>query len=328
MSRIAERNRAMKRTLESAFGKGKIRVRGARGTAYGYVDVDIDWTPLDSEQAEIMRAHCKALLRAAGIDLGHAYTDDSCQWETDQTHIGFNPCRYFRTMRMSDGTFARCPIGTMRNGYGRSIDRMAWVIEYWSDRRLFAGDCHPDFFATREDAEQEADLSCGCYRGQYDGHCANFAIANRTRRARETRLWPGFFVYRPGGPMAQPARARGRVPAGPRPSYGAAARARGRVPAVPAGRPMAQPARARGRVPAVPAGRPMAQPARARVRVPAVPAGRPMAQPLEPVGPSLPSLPARLGPFRALADSRIWRKSAKFCGDQGQFGPKIRPIWP
>jgi len=105
-SHTAERNRAIKRTLESAFGRGKIRVRGARGTAYGYVDVDIDWTPLDSDQAQTMRAHCKALLHAARIDLGHAFTDDTCQWSTDQCHIGFNPARYHRTMRMSDGTLA------------------------------------------------------------------------------------------------------------------------------------------------------------------------------------------------------------------------------
>ena len=103
---MAERNRAIKRTLESAFGRGKVRVRGARGTAYGYVDVDIDWTPLDSDQSATMKAHCKALLRAAGIDLGRTYTDDTCQWESDMCHIGFNSARYFRTMRMSDGSLA------------------------------------------------------------------------------------------------------------------------------------------------------------------------------------------------------------------------------
>ena len=106
MTRIAERNRAIKRVQESAFGKGKVRVRGARGTAYGCVDVDVDWTPLYADQCGRMKAECKALLRAAGIDLGHSYTDDTCQWESDQCHIGFNPAKYFRTMRLSDGTLA------------------------------------------------------------------------------------------------------------------------------------------------------------------------------------------------------------------------------
>jgi hypothetical protein len=103
---MAERNRAIKRTLESAFGRGKVRVRGARGTAYGYVDVKIDCTPLDADQSGRMKAECKRLLRAAGIDLGHSYTNDTCQWESDQCLIGFNQCRYFRAMRLSDGTLA------------------------------------------------------------------------------------------------------------------------------------------------------------------------------------------------------------------------------
>ena len=103
---MAQRNRAIKRTLESAFGCGKVRVRGARGTAYGYVDVDIDWTPLDVDQSRAMQGLCKQLLHAAGIDLGRTYTDDTCQYESDMCHIGFNQCRYFRTMRLSDGSLA------------------------------------------------------------------------------------------------------------------------------------------------------------------------------------------------------------------------------
>ena len=100
----AIRNRAIKSTLEKAFGRGKIRVRGSRGTAYGYVHASVDWTPLDYDQAQEMRAHCTALLRAAGIDLGRTYTDDTCQFETDMCRIEFNTCRYYRTMRAADGT--------------------------------------------------------------------------------------------------------------------------------------------------------------------------------------------------------------------------------
>lgn len=103
---MAERNRQIKRTLESAFGRGKVRVHGSRGTAYGYVTASIDWTPLDSEQWQTMHGHCKALLHAAGIDLGKAYTDDTCQWTCDKCRIEFNPPRYYRTMRLSDGSLA------------------------------------------------------------------------------------------------------------------------------------------------------------------------------------------------------------------------------
>lgn len=102
----ATRNRSIKKTLELAFGRGKVRVRGDRGTAYGWVSVNIDWTPLDAEQARDMRGKCKQLLHAAQIDLGRAYTDDTCQSETDKCSIDFNPARYYRTLKMSDGRLA------------------------------------------------------------------------------------------------------------------------------------------------------------------------------------------------------------------------------
>ena len=124
----AIRNRQIKRTLESAFGKGNVRVRGARGTAYGYVDVDVNWTPLDADQSGVMRAHCKALLRAAGVDLGRTYSDDTCEREVDMCHIGFNQARYWRTMRHPDGTMSAM----------RDYDS-AW--ESVADRRKPESDC-------------------------------------------------------------------------------------------------------------------------------------------------------------------------------------------
>lgn len=105
-SQTAARNRAIKTTLESAFGKGKVSVRGSRGTAYGYVTAYINWTPLDCEQSNRMHGECKALLHAAKIDLGHAYTDDTCQWSCDQCRIEFNAAQYYRTMRHPDGTMS------------------------------------------------------------------------------------------------------------------------------------------------------------------------------------------------------------------------------
>ena len=103
---IAERNRAIKRTLEAAFGRGKVRVRGSRGTGYGWVSVHIDWTPLDYDAAREMSGKCSALLHAAGIDLGRAYTDDDCRYTMDKCNIGFNPARYYRTMRHADGSLS------------------------------------------------------------------------------------------------------------------------------------------------------------------------------------------------------------------------------
>ena len=89
MSTIAERNRAIKKTLEQAFGRGKVRVRGSRGTGYGYVSVYIDHKPRDWETARELVTWCKRLLRAAKVDLGFAYTDDTCQYTTDQCSITF-----------------------------------------------------------------------------------------------------------------------------------------------------------------------------------------------------------------------------------------------
>lgn len=105
-SETALRNRAIKKTLEAAFGKGRVSVRGSRGTAYGWVSIDIDWTPLDVEQSHRMHAECKALLHAAGINLGTTYSDDTCQWAMDKCHLGFNRPRYHRTMKHSDGTMS------------------------------------------------------------------------------------------------------------------------------------------------------------------------------------------------------------------------------
>jgi hypothetical protein len=113
MQSITERNRAIKRTLESAFGRGKVKVRGSRGTGIGYVHVAIDWTPLDSEQYREMVALCKQLLQAARIDLGRRYTDDTCLHVTDECAIRMNPPRFYRTMRLANGKLA-----TMANEYG------------------------------------------------------------------------------------------------------------------------------------------------------------------------------------------------------------------
>lgn len=107
---IAERNRAIKRTLETAFGRGKVRVRGSRGTAYGWVSVDIDWTPRDIEQAREMKAQVWALLDAAGLgrEIGtYGYDDTGSDYGYGRKmSIDFNACRYHRTMRHSDGTMS------------------------------------------------------------------------------------------------------------------------------------------------------------------------------------------------------------------------------
>ncbi len=102
---IAARNRAIKASMEEVFGRGKVRVGGSRGTAWGYVKVTIDHTPLDWDAARLLATKLKERMRDDGIDLGHAYTDDTCQYDTDQCRIEFNRCRYIHTF--IDGGGAR-----------------------------------------------------------------------------------------------------------------------------------------------------------------------------------------------------------------------------
>ena len=52
---IAERNRLIKKVLSKSFGAGKVHVRGSRGTAYGWVTVNIDYTPHDRAHRGTLR---------------------------------------------------------------------------------------------------------------------------------------------------------------------------------------------------------------------------------------------------------------------------------
>lgn len=107
---VAERNRSIKRTLESAFGKGKVRVRGSRGTAYGWINCHIDWSPRDIEQTAEMRSLVWDLLAAAGLESeigSYGYNDPGSDYGYGRTiHIDFEPTRYHRTMRHADGTMS------------------------------------------------------------------------------------------------------------------------------------------------------------------------------------------------------------------------------
>jgi hypothetical protein len=63
---IKSRNRAIKTLLETAYGKGKVRVTGKKGTSYGWVSVAIDEgaSPTNNLSNVIQR------LLDGGIELG------------------------------------------------------------------------------------------------------------------------------------------------------------------------------------------------------------------------------------------------------------------
>lgn len=105
-----ERNRLIKATLSKAFGRDRVKVRGSRGTAYGWVSIHIDWTPRDLEQDREMQTHVWALLAAAKLNSEidtYGYNDPGSDYGYgSKCSISFNDCRYHRTMKHSDGTMS------------------------------------------------------------------------------------------------------------------------------------------------------------------------------------------------------------------------------
>lgn len=92
----AERNRALKKLLETAFGRGKVRVRGARGTAFGWVTCKIAYAPRNWSEAKALEALIMRLVATAGIKIGTFGTpgDMGCDYGWgSKIHINFEPCR-------------------------------------------------------------------------------------------------------------------------------------------------------------------------------------------------------------------------------------------
>lgn len=115
---IAARNRAIKKTLEHAFGKGKVRVQGGRGTSWGWAEVQIAYSPLDWQQGRELHAQCIALIKAAGIELFHYYGDMDND-ARPEISINFDRCRYRDTFAGKDG-----------RRYGRQEDNEPWQDAY------------------------------------------------------------------------------------------------------------------------------------------------------------------------------------------------------
>ena len=92
----AERNRAIKKVLEKAFGRGKITVRGSRGTAYGWVSVHIACAPKDRQHLDQLTAKVWELFGAAKIEIGTFGTpgDMGCDYGWgSKIHLDFDQCR-------------------------------------------------------------------------------------------------------------------------------------------------------------------------------------------------------------------------------------------
>ncbi len=91
MTEIANRNRQIKKVLEQAFGRGKVTVRGSRGTAYGWVTVNIDYAPRSRDEERELTAKVWQLFAAAKIEIGtFGYDDPGADYGSGRTiHINF-----------------------------------------------------------------------------------------------------------------------------------------------------------------------------------------------------------------------------------------------
>jgi hypothetical protein len=95
MTDIATRNRNLKKVLEQAFGRGKVTVRGSRGTAYGWVRVQIAYAPRNNREATELRTQVNALIKAAKIEIGtYGYDDPGSDYgHGSMINISFDRCR-------------------------------------------------------------------------------------------------------------------------------------------------------------------------------------------------------------------------------------------
>ncbi len=85
-SSMAVRNRAIKDLLESRYGKGNVKVTGNRGTAYGWVDVEIK-APWPEGYHSNASATVTKMLLDAGIHIGRY---DSADYGSGyEIHVSF-----------------------------------------------------------------------------------------------------------------------------------------------------------------------------------------------------------------------------------------------
>lgn len=95
MSDIATRNRKIKAVLEQAFGRGKVTVRGSRGTSYGWVTVNIAYAPKDAAERDELKARVWDLFKASQITIGtYGYDDPGSDYGFgSKMHLNFEQCR-------------------------------------------------------------------------------------------------------------------------------------------------------------------------------------------------------------------------------------------
>jgi hypothetical protein len=87
----AKRNNAIKKLLEQYYGKGKVWVRGSRGTAHGWVHVYIDYAGDGTHNGREERSQVMALIHAANIEIDtYGYDDPGSDYGYgSKIHVNF-----------------------------------------------------------------------------------------------------------------------------------------------------------------------------------------------------------------------------------------------
>ena len=97
----AERNRKLKSAIEKAFGRGKVRVYGHRGTASSWATVKIAYAPRNWAEAKELETKVWQIIRAAQIAVPtYGYDDPGSDYGFGNClHINFEECQDHQAAR-------------------------------------------------------------------------------------------------------------------------------------------------------------------------------------------------------------------------------------
>lgn len=131
---IAARNRLIKKVLSAEFGAGLVTVRGSRGTAYGWVRVDIDKRPKDTEERDAWRAKVWELFKTNNIVIGTYGTpgDMGCDYGWG-SKINLEFGRPMDTFERGERVTWNCQQGTIVEPNYR---QPGWYSVQWDDAQL------------------------------------------------------------------------------------------------------------------------------------------------------------------------------------------------
>lgn len=89
----ATRNAQIKKLMVAAFKGSKISVTGGRGTASGWVDLRVGYSPRNQRECQELRALIMQLLSKANVYIGTYGCEDGDYGHGKEISISFSACR-------------------------------------------------------------------------------------------------------------------------------------------------------------------------------------------------------------------------------------------